>query len=49
MRNQQRELNDIKFDYTQDSDTVDGIAHELVTAEVFHALLENALHGNVLS
>lgn len=34
MRNQQRELNDIKFDYTQDSDTVDGIAHELVTAEV---------------
>uniref|UniRef100_A0A915EL50 non-specific serine/threonine protein kinase n=1 Tax=Ditylenchus dipsaci TaxID=166011 RepID=A0A915EL50_9BILA len=33
VRNNQRELNDIKFDYS-DSDTVDGIAHELVTAEL---------------
>jgi serine/threonine-protein kinase OSR1/STK39 len=29
-----RELNDIKFDYTPTVDTVDGIAHELVTAEL---------------
>ncbi|UMM38535.1 hypothetical protein L5515_009912 [Caenorhabditis briggsae] len=34
VRNQQRELNDIKFDYTKSSDTVEGIAHELVTAEL---------------
>ncbi|CAJ0929837.1 unnamed protein product, partial [Mesorhabditis belari] len=34
VRNQQRELNDIKFDYTPQCDTVDGIAHELVTAEL---------------
>lgn len=34
VRNQQRELNDIKFDYTPNTDTVDGIAHELVTAEL---------------
>ncbi|CAD6186658.1 unnamed protein product [Caenorhabditis auriculariae] len=34
VRNQQRELNDIKFDYTKSADTVDGIAHELVTAEL---------------
>ncbi|CAD5229972.1 unnamed protein product [Bursaphelenchus xylophilus] len=34
VRNQQRELNDIKFDYTPQTDTVDGIAHELVTAEL---------------
>uniref|UniRef100_A0A914HHL9 non-specific serine/threonine protein kinase n=1 Tax=Globodera rostochiensis TaxID=31243 RepID=A0A914HHL9_GLORO len=34
VRNQQRELNDIKFDYSPDADTVDGIAHELVTAEL---------------
>ncbi|CAI4222691.1 unnamed protein product [Auanema sp. JU1783] len=34
VRNQQRELNDIKFDYTPTADTVDGIAHELVTAEL---------------
>lgn len=29
VRNGQRELNDIKFDYTAKTDTVDGIAHEL--------------------
>lgn len=34
VRNQQRELNDIKFDYTRTADTVEGIAHELVTAEL---------------
>lgn len=34
VRNQQRELNDIKFDYTKSADTVEGIAHELVTAEL---------------
>jgi len=34
VRNQARELNDIKFDYTPNVDTVDGIAHELVTAEL---------------
>uniref|UniRef100_A0AC34PU82 Non-specific serine/threonine protein kinase n=1 Tax=Panagrolaimus sp. JU765 TaxID=591449 RepID=A0AC34PU82_9BILA len=34
VRNQQRELNDIKFDYTPDTDTVQGIANELVTAEL---------------
>lgn len=34
VRNNQRELNDIKFDYTPQTDTVDGIAHELVTAEL---------------
>ncbi|KAK6757639.1 hypothetical protein RB195_015449 [Necator americanus] len=34
VRNQQRELNDIKFDYTRSADTVEGIAHELVTAEL---------------
>uniref|UniRef100_A0A7E4VUF4 non-specific serine/threonine protein kinase n=1 Tax=Panagrellus redivivus TaxID=6233 RepID=A0A7E4VUF4_PANRE len=34
VRNQLRELNDIKFDYTQDTDTVQGIANELVTAEL---------------
>ncbi|KAJ1369793.1 Germinal center kinase 3 [Parelaphostrongylus tenuis] len=34
VRNQQRELNDIKFDYTRAADTVEGIAHELVTAEL---------------
>ena len=34
VRNQQRELNDIKFDYTPSTDTVDGIAHELVSAEL---------------
>ncbi|KAI1719663.1 protein kinase domain-containing protein [Ditylenchus destructor] len=34
VRNQQRELNDIKFDYSEGVDTVDGIAHELVTAEL---------------
>jgi serine/threonine-protein kinase OSR1/STK39 len=34
VRNQLRELNDIKFDYTPNVDTVDGIAHELVTAEL---------------
>lgn len=34
VRNQLRELNDIKFDYTPQTDTVDGIAHELVTAEL---------------
>uniref|UniRef100_A0A915P8U3 non-specific serine/threonine protein kinase n=1 Tax=Meloidogyne floridensis TaxID=298350 RepID=A0A915P8U3_9BILA len=32
--NLQRELNDIKFDYSPSTDTVDGIAHELVTAEL---------------
>jgi serine/threonine-protein kinase OSR1/STK39 len=32
VRNSQRELNDIKFDYTAKTDTVDGISHELVTA-----------------
>ncbi|KAF1755281.1 hypothetical protein GCK72_021850 [Caenorhabditis remanei] len=34
VRNQQRELNDIKFDYTKSADSVEGIAHELVTAEL---------------
>lgn len=34
VRNQQRELNDIKFDYSPSTDSVDGIAHELVTAEL---------------
>ncbi|MFH4975767.1 hypothetical protein AB6A40_002476 [Gnathostoma spinigerum] len=34
VRNTSRELNDIKFDYTPSVDTVDGIAHELVTAEL---------------
>lgn len=34
MRNSARELNDIKFDYTASEDTVEGIAHELVTAEL---------------
>ncbi|KAL3083050.1 hypothetical protein niasHS_010852 [Heterodera schachtii] len=34
VRNQQRELNDIKFDYSPNADSVDGIAHELVTAEL---------------
>ena len=29
-----RELNDIKFDYTPEQDTVQGIANELVTAEL---------------
>ena len=38
VRNQQRELNDIKFDYTPKTDTVDGIAHELVTAELIDGL-----------
>uniref|UniRef100_A0AC35TY17 Non-specific serine/threonine protein kinase n=1 Tax=Rhabditophanes sp. KR3021 TaxID=114890 RepID=A0AC35TY17_9BILA len=36
IRNQQRELNDIKFDYTPNQDTVDGIAHELVGAELIN-------------
>ncbi|PAV84919.1 hypothetical protein WR25_21778 [Diploscapter pachys] len=34
VRNHQRELNDIKFDYTKSQDTVEGIAHELVMAEL---------------
>jgi|UniRef100_A0AC35GJQ6 serine/threonine-protein kinase OSR1/STK39 len=34
VRNQQRELNDIKFDYTPGADTFQGIANELVTAEL---------------
>ncbi|KHN86663.1 Serine/threonine-protein kinase OSR1 [Toxocara canis] len=34
VRNNARELNDIKFDYTASVDTVEGIAHELVTAEL---------------
>ncbi|KAF8381532.1 gck-3 [Pristionchus pacificus] len=34
VRNQQRELNDIKFDFTRGTDSVEGIAHELVTAEL---------------
>lgn len=34
VRNSARELNDIKFDYTASVDTVEGIAHELVTAEL---------------
>jgi serine/threonine-protein kinase OSR1/STK39 len=34
VRNVQRELNDIKFDYTPGSDTFQGIANELVTAEL---------------
>ncbi|GMT08875.1 hypothetical protein PFISCL1PPCAC_172 [Pristionchus fissidentatus] len=34
VRNQQRELNDIKFDFTKGTDSVEGIAHELVTAEL---------------
>ncbi|KAK0410477.1 hypothetical protein QR680_005148 [Steinernema hermaphroditum] len=34
VRNHARELNDIKFDFTPSADTVDGIAHELVTAEL---------------
>ncbi|VDN52761.1 unnamed protein product [Dracunculus medinensis] len=34
VRNGARELNDIKFDYTASVDTVEGIAHELVTAEL---------------
>ncbi|VDK42383.1 unnamed protein product [Anisakis simplex] len=34
VRNAARELNDIKFDYTASVDTVEGIAHELVTAEL---------------
>uniref|UniRef100_A0AC35UAJ7 Non-specific serine/threonine protein kinase n=1 Tax=Rhabditophanes sp. KR3021 TaxID=114890 RepID=A0AC35UAJ7_9BILA len=37
IRNQQRELNDIKFDYTPNQDTVEGIAHELVGAELITA------------
>ncbi|KAK5985338.1 hypothetical protein GCK32_012845 [Trichostrongylus colubriformis] len=32
VRKQQRELNDMKFDYTRAVDTMDGIAQELVTA-----------------
>uniref|UniRef100_A0A8R1XZG0 non-specific serine/threonine protein kinase n=1 Tax=Onchocerca volvulus TaxID=6282 RepID=A0A8R1XZG0_ONCVO len=34
VRNAQKELNDIKFDYTPSVDTVEGIAHELVAAEL---------------
>ncbi|MCP9262771.1 STE20/SPS1-related proline-alanine-rich protein kinase [Dirofilaria immitis] len=34
VRNVQKELNDIKFDYTPSVDTVEGIAHELVAAEL---------------
>lgn len=34
VRNAQKELNDIKFDFTPSVDTVEGIAHELVTAEL---------------
>ncbi|VDM97360.1 unnamed protein product [Thelazia callipaeda] len=34
VRNTQKELNDIKFDYTPSVDTVEGIAHELVAAEL---------------
>ncbi|CEF68864.1 Frayed [Strongyloides ratti] len=36
IRNQQRELNDIKFDYTPNVDTVEGISHELVGAELIN-------------
>ena len=42
MRNEKRELNDIKFEFLPDRDSAEGIAGELVGAGLVHAKDQNA-------
>ena len=45
MRNEKRELNDIKFEFLPDRDSAEGIAGELVGAGLVHAKDQNAGKG----
>lgn len=47
MRNERRELNDIKFEFLPDRDTAEGIAGELVGAGLVHASDQQAVTQNM--
>lgn len=47
MRDEKRELQDIKFDYLPNKDTVDEISHELVNAKLIDAIDMIAVSANL--
>jgi serine/threonine-protein kinase OSR1/STK39 len=47
MRDEKRELQDIKFDFLPNKDTVDEISHELVNAKLIDAIDMIAVSANL--
>lgn len=47
MRDEKRELQDIKFDFLPNKDTVDEISHELVNAQLIDAIDMIAVSANL--
>jgi serine/threonine-protein kinase OSR1/STK39 len=47
MRDEKKELQDIKFDYLPNKDTVDEISHELVNAKLIDAIDMVAVSANL--